>query len=127
MYSHETQCLVTVYDIAKNLDLGDQVDVMLFNFSKAFNKVSHQCLLPKLQYYGVGNKTLSWIQFFLTGRIQQVALDGTLSSSAAVLSGILGDPPKNATHKNYLTHRLEICGMIMHKLKLMCAKYEVIC
>ena len=88
-----------MYDIAKNLDFGDQVDVMLLNFSKAFNKVSHQCLLHKLQYYGVGNKTLSWIQSFLTGRIQQVAL----SSSAAVLSGALGNPPQNATNKNKLT------------------------
>ena len=94
MYSHETQCLVTMYDIAKNLNLGDQVDVMLLNFSKDFNKVSHQCLLHKLQYYGVGNKTLSWIQSFLTGKIQQMPLEDTLSSSAAVLSGALGNPPQ---------------------------------
>ena len=122
----EIQLLVTVCDSTKNLALGDQVDAILLDLSKAFNNVHHQCLLRKLQYNEVGNKTLSWIQFFLTGRIQQVALEGTLSSSAAVLSGILGDPPKNATHKNYLTHRLEICGMIMHKLKLVCTKYEVI-
>ena len=89
-----------MYDIAKNLDLGDQVDVMLLNFSKAFNKVSHQRLLHKLQYYGVGNKTLSWIQSFLTGRIQQVALEGTLSSSAAVLSGALGNPPQKCHQQN---------------------------
>ena len=49
-------------------------------------------MLRKLQYYGVGNKILSWIQSFLTDRKQQVALDGTLygtlSSFAAVLSGV---------------------------------------
>ena len=32
---------------------------------------------------------MSWIQSFLAGIIQQVALEGTLSSSAAVLSGVL--------------------------------------
>ena len=74
--------------IAKNLALRDQVDVILLDFSKAFDKVPHQRLLHKLQYHGVGNKTLKWIQSFLTNRKQQVALEGTLSSSAAVLSGV---------------------------------------
>lgn len=78
----ETQLLVTVHGIAKNVALEVQVNVILLDFSKAFNKVHHQRLLHKLQYSGVGNKTLIWIQSFLTGRIQQVALNGTLSSSA---------------------------------------------
>ena len=86
--SCETQLLVTVHNIAKNLALGDQVDVILLDFSKAFDKVPHQRLLHKLQYYGVRDKTLSWIQSFLTNRTQQVALEGTLSSPAPVLSGV---------------------------------------
>ena len=49
--SCETQLLVTIHDIAKNLALGDQVDVILFDFSKAFDKVLHQRLLYKLHYY----------------------------------------------------------------------------
>ena len=84
----EIQLLVTVCDSTKNLALGDQVDAILLDLSKAFNNVHHQCLLRKLQYNEVGNKTLSWIQSFLAGRIQQVAPEGTLSSSAAVLSGV---------------------------------------
>ena len=88
MRSCESQILATVHDIAKNLALGDQVDVILLDFSKAFDKILHQHLLHKLQYYGVSNKTLKLIQSFLTDRNQQVALEGTLSSSAAVLSGV---------------------------------------
>ena len=84
--SCETQLLATVHDIAKNLVFGDQVDVILPDFSKAFDKVPHQRLLYKLQYYGVGNKTLNCMQSFLTDRKQQVAQKGALSSSAAVLS-----------------------------------------
>ena len=68
--------------------LGDQVDVILLDLSKAFDKVPRQRSLHKLQHYGIGNKTLSWIQSFLTGRIQQVALECALSSSAAHLSGV---------------------------------------
>ena len=66
-----------MHDIAKNLVFGDQVDVILPDFSKAFDKVPHQRLLHKLQYNGVGNKTLQWIQSFLTDRKQQVAVEGT--------------------------------------------------
>ena len=73
--SCETQLLVTVHNIAKNLALGDQVDVILLDFSKAFDEVPHQRLLR-------------WIQSFLTNRTQEVALEGTLSSSAPVLSGV---------------------------------------
>ena len=68
--------------------MGDQVNVILLDFSKAFNKVPHQRLLHKLQYYGIRDKTLSWIQSILTNITQQVALEGTLSSPAPVLSGV---------------------------------------
>ena len=68
MRSCETELLVTVHDIAKNLAFGDQVDVILFDFSEAFDKVPHQRLLHKLQYYRVGNRTLKWIQSVLTDR-----------------------------------------------------------
>ena len=68
MRSCETQLLVTMHDIAKNVALGDQVDVALLNFSKAFDKVPHQRLLQKLRYCGVRNKTLKWIQSLLTDR-----------------------------------------------------------
>ena len=66
--SCETQLLVTVYDIAKNLALGVQVDEILLDVSQAFDKVPHQRLLHKLQYYRVGNRTLKWIQSVLTDR-----------------------------------------------------------
>jgi hypothetical protein len=86
--SCETQLLVTVHDIANSLADGDQVDAILLDFSKAFDKVPHQRLLHKLQYYGVRGTTLSWIESFLVGRTQQVALEGIFSSTAAVTSGV---------------------------------------
>ena len=38
--SCETQLLVTIHGIAKNLAKGDQVDVVLLDFSKGFDKVT---------------------------------------------------------------------------------------
>ena len=96
MRSCETQLLVSVHDIAKDLALRDQVEIILLDFFEAFDKVPHQSLLHKLQYYGVGIKTLEWIQIFLADRKQQVALEGTLSSSAVVLSGV---PLRSCPHQ----------------------------
>jgi hypothetical protein len=45
---------------------GEQVDVILLDFSKAFDKVPHHRLLYKLDYYGVRGNTWKWEQDFLT-------------------------------------------------------------
>ena len=60
---------------------------MLLDFSKAFDKVPHQRLLHKFDFYGIREKTLGWIQAFLISRTQQVVLEGQHSSPADVLSG----------------------------------------
>ena len=43
--SCESQLLGTVQDLASGLDNSQQIDAILFNFSKAFDKVPHQRLL----------------------------------------------------------------------------------
>ena len=58
------------------------------DFSKAFDKVPHQRLAAKLSHYGVGGNTLQWIQCFLSGRTQQVVVDGEQSAPAPVTSGV---------------------------------------
>ena len=46
--SCETQLIELVEDLARRLTLGKQTDLILLDFSKAFDKVSHQKLLYKL-------------------------------------------------------------------------------
>ncbi|MEW8548082.1 MAG: reverse transcriptase family protein, partial [Candidatus Thiodiazotropha sp.] len=87
--SCESQLITTIEGIASKLRSGrDQVDIILLDFSKAFDKVPHQRLLHKLEYYGVRGGTLSWIKEFLSGRSQQVILEGQKSSQKEVLSGV---------------------------------------
>ena len=57
-------------------------------FSKASDKVPHQRLLHKLDFYGVRDDTLRWIQSCLNYRKQQVLLEGSISAEADVLSGV---------------------------------------
>ena len=87
-HSCETQLLATIADLAKNLDDGAEIDVQIFNFSKAFDKVPHQRLLSKLHYYGIQGKTLAWINSWLTERSQRVVVDGEASSLVKVTSGV---------------------------------------
>ena len=53
-YYCETQLLITINDIAKDIDRNLQVDAAIPDFFKAFNKVAHSRLpsLYKLNYYG---------------------------------------------------------------------------
>ena len=61
---------------------GGQTDVLIIDFSKAFDKVGHQRLIKKLDYYGVRSKTRDWIQAFLANRKQQVIVRGKYSDIA---------------------------------------------
>ena len=51
--SCETQLITLVNDIAKSLNDGGQLDAVLLDFSKAFDKVNHRKLCLKLEHYGI--------------------------------------------------------------------------
>ena len=86
--SCETQLIVTILDIAKYLSKGRQVDNILLDFAKAFDKVRHAGLLHKLDLYNIRGNTNKWISSFRGDRKQQVLLENCHSSSAEVLSGV---------------------------------------
>ena len=86
--STETQLILSVQDLAQSLDIGEQVDCILLDFSKAFDKVPHNRLLMKLHHYGIRGHTHDWISSFLVGRTQRVVLDGQSSSATTVSSGV---------------------------------------
>ena len=70
------------------LDRGGAIDVIYFDFMKAFDKVSHGRLLQKLRSYGINGKLHSWIGAFLSDRKQRVTVNGSYSSWESVTSGV---------------------------------------
>ena len=87
-HSAELQLLQTVHDLATTLNNRSQCDVILLDFSKAFDRVSHRHLILKLEHYGIRNSVLEWISAFLSHRTQQVVCGGCYSDPAEVLSGV---------------------------------------
>ena len=84
-YSCETQLLSLFQDLASN---PSQIDLIIMDFSKAFDKVPHRRLNYKLDWYGIRGNTREWILDFLSGRSQRVVLEGASSDSEPVVSGV---------------------------------------
>ena len=72
----------------KQRETCSQTDVILLDFSKAFDSVPHQRLLLKLDYYGIRGKTAAWIKAFLSNRSQVVSVNCSHSSPQPVPSGV---------------------------------------
>ena len=67
---------------------GKQVDAVVMDFSKAFDKVAHNRLQYKIDKYVIQGKTAAWIKDFLPGRTQRVALERQFSGEVLVTSGV---------------------------------------
>jgi len=87
-HSCETQLIGFTQEIADSLDQGQQTDVIVMDFSKAFDKVDHHKLVHKLKHMGVNPYITTWLKDFLHSRSQQVLVENKVSHSLPVLSGV---------------------------------------
>ena len=88
-----TQLVQFFHDLVSNLDRAlnrnhRQTDVIIMDFAKAIDKVSHRRLLYRLDYYGIRGSTHKWITSWLSERFQKVVLVGQASDPVPVLSGV---------------------------------------
>ena len=84
-HSCERQLLSLFRDLASSTT---QTDMLIMDFSKAFDKVPHKRLNYILNWYGIRGDTLEWITDYPSYRSQRVVLDGATSDSAPVWSGV---------------------------------------
>ena len=83
-----TQLLDCVNDWTLSLHNRHSVDVIYFDFTKAFDSVSHPKLLHKLQAYGFCGDLLRILANFLQDRTQRVVLPNGTSQFCSVISGV---------------------------------------
>ena len=70
------------------LDNGFSIDSIYLDFMKYFDTVLHKRLIYKLRMNDINPSILRWIEGFLTGRQQQVCVNGSMSKWADITSGI---------------------------------------
>ena len=81
--------LVTFWDdITLMADQSLSVSIIYTDLRKAFDSVPYDLLLYKLEKLGVGARVGAWLRDFLTDREQRVVIQGKLSSSIKVESGV---------------------------------------
>ena len=86
--SCETQILRLYHELAASLDKKTQTDIVILDFSKAYDRIPHQQLLKKIHHYGIRDNTFKWIASFLSQRTQQVLVEGRSSEKVPVISGV---------------------------------------
>ena len=84
-----TNLLETMDLLTKLLSDKESFDLLLLDFEKAFDKVSHSRLSIKLTGHGISGKLLAWLNSFLSNRKQRVILGEFLSEWAKVNSGVI--------------------------------------
>lgn len=82
------QLLQTYETITNWYDQGKVVDLVLFDYSKAFDRVNHGLLLKKLKLLGVAGCLLGWMESFLVNRNMFVSVGAGSSESKNVASGV---------------------------------------
>ena len=86
--SCKTQLIGFIQDLTSTMDSKMQTDMIVLDFVKAFDKVSHPRLLHKLRHYGIKGKNNQWITAFLESRTQAVVLENKYSDKVDVTSGV---------------------------------------
>lgn len=86
--STETALLAMKERIAQSIDSGLFSLGIFIDFSKAFDRLSHDILINKLSFYGIRGSPLSLMTSYLKNRTQCVCIDSQNSSSLPVLNGV---------------------------------------
>ncbi len=86
--STESQLLSCLNDWHYHLSRRTAVDVIYFDFAKAFDTVCHSKLLSKLYSLGIRGMLWKWIKSYLSNRSQFVKVGDCCSNSSNVNSGV---------------------------------------
>ena len=70
------------------LDSGKIVEGVFLDLKKAFDCVSHDILLNKLNAYGIRGNLMQWFQSYLSARSQYVIYNGIKSSFRNITHGV---------------------------------------
>ena len=82
------QLLTFLHQLVNNNLQKAQSDTLYLDFRKAFDSISHNIVLRKLQLMGIGGSLLSWFRSYLNDRLQLVKIGNCTSELLPVTSGV---------------------------------------
>ena len=74
---------------------GHSVDIIMIDFSKAFDSILHNKLIYKLKTFGICGKILLWIKEFLNNKNFAVKFNNYKSKSLPVISSVANNIIQN--------------------------------
>ena len=83
-----TQQILFFDQLTKLQSKKQNCHAIYLDFSKAFDKISHVKLIHVLSHFKICNNIISWITSFLKNRSQRTVVEGALSDSSPVTSGV---------------------------------------
>ena len=86
--SCETQVIQFIDYLTSNLEEGQQTNILIMDFVKAFDKVDQSLLTHKLHHYGIRGEVYTWIKNWLKDRTQSVVVEVEKSEPVSVDSGV---------------------------------------
>ena len=84
-----THAVIEIVDnIREELDKHKHILGLYLDLSKAFDCVNHSILLEKLTHYGIRGHANQWFKSYLNNRKQKTLINGKLSDSRTVNTGV---------------------------------------
>ena len=71
------------------MQMGKQTDLILLDFSKAFDNVAHEKRIQKTAFYDIRGDILKWIKGYLHNRKQSVVTNGINSEKLRIMHWLL--------------------------------------
>ena len=88
-HSVETALVRVQNDLLQSLDAGNEAILILLDLTSAFDTVDHNTLQSRLvNHFGVSGTAAKWFASYLSGRKQQVIVDGTKSDPTLLQWGV---------------------------------------
>ena len=110
--------LVLVKKCREVLDKLGYAGILLTDLSKAFGCINHELLIAKLHAYGVSLELLTFIQSYLSKRIQRVKINTFFSEHSNVESGVPHGPISGPLFFNIF-----ICNLFFDDIDIYLASY----